>query len=381
MKRYFALFLVVTLALLGLLFSINTFSVKDLLGAVAVGGAVSGGLLLLNRVVFRRYPKARKYLIFGVIGLLLLILLCFGWLGIKPLGVKKLVSSPNPATSYEEAVARIEALQAEEDESYNPLCRSQFMTHGQKTVRAIVLLHGLANCPEQFRPLGEIFYQLGYNVLIPRAPHHGKADRMTADLANLTAEELTAYGGEAADILQGLGDEKTVVGFSMGGVVASWLAQNRSDVDRVVLIAPALGLRVIPAGLTNAAANLYLAMPNIFVWWNPLVKMDHLAEHGYPGFASRALGQLMRLSAATRQQAAHSPPGVEDILVVANESDFAVNKALIAKLVDQWRSQGVKVETYTFPLEQLLPHDLIDAKAMEERVEEVYPVLIDLIEN
>ncbi len=381
MKRYIFLFIVVVALILGLSAAVTILSFEEVAFAIGLGAAVSGGIFLLNRVLFRRYPKVRKYLLAGVIGLLLLVLLYLGWLGAKPLRVKGLISSPNQAISYEEAVIQIEAIQARDDQSINPLCKTQFLSHGAKTDKAILFLHGLANCPEQFRPLGELFYRMGYNVLIPRAPHHGQADPLTEDLVNLTAEELAAFGDESADALQGLGNEKIVVGFSMGGVVASWLAQNRSDIDRVVLIAPALGLRVVPHPLTNMSANLYLALPNFFAWWNPLVGKNHPVKHGYPRFSSHALGQIMRLGATVRYQAAKYPPGVQDIVLITNEGDLAVNNALAKKLGDQWQKQGASVNSYTFPLRRFLSHDFIDLDAIKERAEEVYPELAALIIN
>ena len=121
-------------------------------------------------------------------------------------------------TDYSTAVTRIEAMQAQDTPDVNPVCRSKFMTHGRKVEQAIVFLHGFTNCPEQFDDLGLIFYKLGYNVLIPRMPHHGLQDRMTSDQARLTAEELVVFANEAVDIAHGLGDHVTLVGFSAGGI-------------------------------------------------------------------------------------------------------------------------------------------------------------------
>ena len=50
----------------------------------------------------------------------------------------------------------------------------------------------------------------------------------------------------AVDIAAGLGDEVRVLGLSMDGVVAAWTAQERSDVDRVVAISPALTIPFVP---------------------------------------------------------------------------------------------------------------------------------------
>jgi hypothetical protein len=76
-----------------------------------------------------------------------------------------------------------------------------------KSRAAIILVHGYTNCPQQFKALGQRFYDMGYNVLIAPLPHHGLADRMTEEHGLLTAEELAAYADETVDLAQGLGDQ------------------------------------------------------------------------------------------------------------------------------------------------------------------------------
>src|SRR6185503_17931811 len=134
-------------------------------------------------------------------------------------------AQPRPAQSYAEAVIRLAALQAKDEGlALYPGCESQFMTHDQKVERVMVLLHGYRNCPAQFHSLGMIFYERGYNVVIPRMPHHGLADVLTTDQAQLTAAELAAYVTEAVDIAQGLGEQVMVAGISTGGVLTGWVA-------------------------------------------------------------------------------------------------------------------------------------------------------------
>jgi hypothetical protein len=90
---------------------------------------------------------------------------------------KNLISHAAPARDYAEAVARFEKLRLGEESGVNPLARSILLTHGVRTEKVIVFFHGYSSSPQQFRQLGERFYQLGYNVLVPLLPHHGMADR------------------------------------------------------------------------------------------------------------------------------------------------------------------------------------------------------------
>ena len=106
----------------------------------------------------------------------------------------------NPATDYDAAIARFAQVQAEEGDAINPLCHSKLMTHGNKTERVIVLVHGMTNCPQQFAEFAPLFFEHGYNVLIPRMPRNGLANRMTEELKYLTAEELRDCCNTMVDI-------------------------------------------------------------------------------------------------------------------------------------------------------------------------------------
>src|SRR5207244_2730351 len=117
-----------------------------------------------------------------------LLLAVIGYLALVPPNLGALASHPNPAANYADAMQRVAALQAAEVGTYNPLCQTQLLTHGQKTARAIAFVHGYTNCANQFLKLGQQFYNLGYNVLLVPLPHQGLADVMTTEQSLLTAE-------------------------------------------------------------------------------------------------------------------------------------------------------------------------------------------------
>lgn len=110
-----------------------------------------------------------------------------------PWNVYSLSSHPRPAQSYEEAVQRIEILKANRLTEMHPDCVAQFLTHGQRVDKVIILVHGYTNCPKEFVDLGKQFYDLGYNVLIAPLPHHGLKDRLNDEQGELNANELAAY--------------------------------------------------------------------------------------------------------------------------------------------------------------------------------------------
>jgi hypothetical protein len=79
-------------------------------------------------------------------------------------------------------------LQEEANQLLNPVCHSQVLSHGRTMERAIIFMHGMTNCPQQYVELAPPFYERGYNVLIPRMPCNGLADLDTNALMDLTAE-------------------------------------------------------------------------------------------------------------------------------------------------------------------------------------------------
>lgn len=294
--------------------------------------------------------------------------------------IRILCAHPRPAGSYAEALKRATALQGKDSDEVHPLARTVLMSHGRRTERAIVFFHGYTNSPAQFHRLGEAFYERGYNVLIPRLPHHGLSDRLTAEHALLTADELSALADEAVDIAVGLGEQVTVAGLSMGGVMAAWVAQERPEPVRVVPIAPGLGVRAVPGWLTRAATHMMLRMPNVFLWWDPVLKDKAPGPPStYPRYSTHALGQMLSLSASVRARAKKAAPAAPSIVVVTNANDLSVDNGAARRLVALWRAQGGHVETYEFPGHLGLPHDLIDPAQPGQRIDIVYPVLIELL--
>lgn len=287
----------------------------------------------------------------------------------------------NPAQSYGAAIVRLEALQAKDKGlALSPGCATQVMTHGQQVERALVLLHGYRNCPAQLAQVGAIFYEQGYNVIIPRMPHHGLADVLTHDQAHLTADELVVHVTEAVDIAQGLGGHVTVAGMSTGAVLAGWAAQQRADIERAVLIAPFFGPQAIPAALNTPAINLFNILPNIFLWQDDQLQATvPNPPQVYPQNATRALSQILQLGAVVRNNAGQ-PPTAGALVVITNANDDTVDNQMTAAVVAAWQRTGYEpLETYEFSADLGLDHDLIDPAHPKQKIDLVYPTLIDLI--
>ena len=298
----------------------------------------------------------------------------------KAINLKPLISHANPAKSYDEALRRVEALQAQEDDDINPVSRTSLLTHGQPAEWVVAWLHGYTNSPAQFSQLGQLCFERGCNVLVPRFPRHGMQDRMTGETALLTAEELAGVADEAVDIARGLGRQVVVGGLSMGGVATGWLAQQRADIELALLMAPAFGFKVIPTPLTRPMAGLLLTLPNFFQWWDPQLKDAVVPPlHAYPRHASRGLAAILRLGFAVQALARQGKPAARRIWVLTNANDRTINPEMVERVVKLWQAKGADVQTHQFGADLKLGHDFIDPTQRNQRVDLSYPVILDML--
>jgi carboxylesterase len=290
-------------------------------------------------------------------------------------------SQPDPAPDHAAAEEKFAALQALDGDDVNSVCRSQLLTHGAKVERAIVLMHGMTNCPAQYVKLAPLFFERGYNILIPRTPRNGLTDLNTDDLKNLTAQEMTTHGDQVIDIARGLGEQVTVVGLSGSAVIAAWLAQFRADVDKAIVIAPVFGLLpnwpVFGTRANHAVAGLLDLLPNIMT--QSLMPFKEGPAHGYLGFATHGLSHTMDLGAVVFKAAQTTPPAARRVLMVMNDADPAVNNAMIRDLTTRWKKTVPdRVDFYSFPASMGLIHDIIDPQQKQQKTDLVYPILLDL---
>ena len=292
-----------------------------------------------------------------------------------------LLSHPNPTAGFAEALERLAVLQARDGPNVHPHAHTRLLTHGATTERAVVWLHGYTDSPNQFARLAQLCFERGWNVLVPRLPYHGLCDPLTPDTGRLTAELLGRSADEALDIAAGLGRQVVVGGLSMGGVLAAWLAQQRHEVELAVLLAPALGLYLVPAPFTRLVGEVYARLPNTFHWWDPRVRQGiQQPEITYPRYAMRGVAAFLRLSYAMQDLARRNPPAAKRIWVITTECDTAISQPVVEHVVRLWRAQGTPVQTHRFPASRGLDHNFIDPGHPRQHVDIAYPVILAALE-
>jgi esterase/lipase len=260
-----------------------------------------------------------------------------------------------PVHTYNAAVALVARRQAGDDSIADPGARSILLTHGERRKRAVVLLHGFTDSPRQFEALAHILYTDGDNVYVPRLPRHGVLGGDARTLAPLTQKELRDCADSTIDIAAELGDSVIVVGLSLGGTMAAWVAQHR-EVRRSVLIAPALEAGRIPSLLERPILGLTDHLPNI----TRRAPGEPARPDREPGFSTHALAEILGLGRSVLAEAARQRPRSSTMIVLVNANDRTIKGSAAEALAQRWADHGAGVTLYEIPDSLRLPHNIVD---------------------
>lgn len=324
--------------------------------------------------------RRRALLVLRVLGVVVLILgVLVVYLLVKRVDHPATAAAPDPARTFDDALAKFAGVAAREaSEDLNPDCRSRLITSGQRSDRAIVLIHGYTNCPAMMARFGQLLADAGYNVYIPLIPDHGGSDQRRSTLAALTTEKLMSFGNESLDIATGLGEKVTVFGLSGGGIVAGYLAQTRADVDLAVLVAPFLGPKGVPAWATPGLINLADLLPPIGVL-SPDAGDGTVPTYESLDTNTKAAAAFMRLGDLVLAQAATSPRAAVRSITVTNAADDTVNNELADELTRRWQSRSPGTSAYMFAADLEVPHDMIGPDRADQKTDLSYPILLELL--
>ncbi|GAC1411503.1 MAG: hypothetical protein NVSMB64_21350 [Candidatus Velthaea sp.] len=239
----------------------------------------------------------------------------------------------------------------------------------------VVLVHGLTASPPAWGAIAAAINARGATVVVPRLPLHGHADRLTHALRGLHAEQLTRDMHELLERIATLGGRMTVAGHSLGGTLAIHAAAHFPHVDRIVAIAPFLGISYFPHEIHAPLIGAMRLLPDFFLWWDPVLREKQLPPHGYPRYPLRALHAGMRIAEDVYREA-DAGTAARAIDVVLNERESSVNNRTVVRLVERWREAGSSVALHRL---RGLPrsHDIIEPERIFSA--RALPVLVDII--
>jgi carboxylesterase len=281
--------------------------------------------------------------------------------------------------TYDKAVAyaeeRFRAFDAADGARVADGLHSRLHLHPEPARRTILLLHGLTASPLAYEKFGLELFREGANVVIPRIPRHGHSDRMTNTLRYLHGDEITAFSDAIVDAVVPLGGRIEVLGHSLGGLIACYLAQAREEIFRAIPLAPFLGILPVPYEAHDAFYAGVRALPNRFLWWNPIARENQVPTHGYPRYPTHAIATMAAVGDALRVRAATEPPRAQHVDMLLNASEASINNRTARELASRWqrlRPGVTRIHTMT----GLPPsHDVIEPLKPASLYPRVYPLL------
>jgi pimeloyl-ACP methyl ester carboxylesterase len=259
--------------------------------------------------------------------------------------------------------------------------RTLLFDHGRRTGHATLLLHGLSASPRQFIAVAQALHERGHNVFVPRLPRHGHRNRLSEALATMNAAQLQACAGDSLAVARGLGERVTVAGFSLGGLLSAYIGQFEC-VHRAVAVSPFLGIAIVPNIFRLPVARWVLSRPNRFYWWDPILRERQMPAHGYPRFASHAIGHGLTLAHELMDAASTQAPLADELVIVLNPRDSAVNRGAINRLSRYWSAQRPEaVHVHRLTNMPRFSHDIIEPKRDPDVAKRVGQVLVELIDR
>lgn len=194
----------------------------------------------------------------------------------------------------------------------------EFAGSGANGRTGVLLVHGFTGTPMSLRPWGEHLAAEGFAVRCPLLPGHGTSWQ---DCNTSSHDQWTTEVERAFDELAGTCDRVFVAGLSMGGTLATRLAEVRpDDVAGLLLVNPALFTQRPDARLLPLIARLTGS-------WAPIgsdIKKPGVTELAYPRLPTRAALQVRRLWALTR---ADLPLVTMPVIVFHSVEDHVVEPA------------------------------------------------------
>ena len=289
---------------------------------------------------------------------------------------------PAAIEDFDTALDALRVLKTRDSLVHFEVCHSHVLHHQEKRPHCFVLLHGYSNCPKQFLELGEQLFARGHNVIIPRMPYHGYKNRLTSEVLKISAEDLLKITGRSVAAAKGLGEEVTLIGLSMGGLLTAFFAQCSQHVDRALTISPFFGIYGMTANQLRRVGMLSLIAPNRYHWWHPELKDEAPGPpHAYPRLATRNIAELLRISFSLFKRAQQAEiPSCKQLLYLENLGDQSIDNQRFHDFLDIWRDKGLEVTGITFSEELGLPHDIIDNSQPLQQVGMVYGRVLELLD-
>ncbi|MGH2489348.1 MAG: alpha/beta hydrolase [Candidatus Limnocylindria bacterium] len=179
-------------------------------------------------------------------------------------------------------------------------------------------MHGFSGSPLEMMPLGEVLSNAGWTVANAQLAGHGTSPK---DLARTSWREWIASAADAYEDLRRRTRRQAIIGLSMGGAIALYLAA-REGADAVVAISTPIRVRPMLAGAARVASRIIPLAPVIF----RLSPRDPMARQYRSPYAQIPLGATAELSALLSETMRLLPSLTAPVLVVQGRRDWVIPK-------------------------------------------------------
>jgi carboxylesterase len=198
--------------------------------------------------------------------------------------------------------------------------------------RSVVILHGFGGSPLDVKPLAEALRESGFRLVIPVLPGETKMTPALDRGEQSVAERVAWLEGLMAAETERFGRKPYLVGFSMGGTVAT-IAAAAGTAERLVLVSPFYGLPWGDDFLTGLSRFFSPVVPLVPKLWKGKIN-DPAGYRLYsPGSYTVSLDAFLRLqelAEAARESVASLPP--IPTLVIASPDDEVASYEVTAEL-------------------------------------------------
>jgi carboxylesterase len=153
--------------------------------------------------------------------------------------------------------------------------------------RGALVLHGFTGNPQSMRDLALALADAGFTVEMPLLPGHGTdiADMLPTRWSDWSAAAETAYADLAARC-----DAVAVVGLSMGGALAVWLAEHHPEIAALSLVNPLVSPP--DAGTVEFLEAMVAGGDEVAPGIGSDIALEGAVESAYPGLPLRAAQSL-----------------------------------------------------------------------------------------
>lgn len=210
--------------------------------------------------------------------------------------------------------------------------KKEYLFEGNST--GCLVIHGFTSTPAELRELSEnIRNNLGYTVLGVRLKGHGTD---VLDMEKCTYMDWINSAVEAYERLKKKCEKIYVIGHSMGGAIALYIAENY-EVDKVVALAPAL---INKSKASNLAFIIYHFLR--YTSWPEEKRPEEEAKYllGYNKVPLKSVAELNKLASAARKNLnkVNKPT-----LVIYSHGDNSVDERSIDLIKEKAGTRDVKI--------------------------------------